>query len=70
MDGRLVLAASWDPEGANAGDDVLDLARRLDIEERDVTATAVTINPRYRRRDNESVVDLCVKLAVAFHKGK
>jgi uncharacterized protein YggE len=37
--------------------EVLRLTRRLDIEERDVTATAVTINPRYRRRDNESVVD-------------
>ena len=37
--------------------EVLALTDRLDIERRDVTATALSINPRYRRRDNESVVE-------------
>jgi len=36
---------------------VLQLTSRLDIAERDVTAAAVSITPRYRRRDNESIVD-------------
>lgn len=36
---------------------VLKIAADLDIASRDVTATAISINPRYRRRDNESVVD-------------
>jgi len=36
--------------------DVLTLAKRLGIAERDVTATAVSINPRYQRRDDEMVV--------------
>ncbi|MGD8417359.1 MAG: SIMPL domain-containing protein [Pseudomonadales bacterium] len=37
--------------------DVLSLTRKLKIAERDVTATAVSITPRYQRRDNEVVVD-------------
>jgi len=37
--------------------EVLALTRRLSIAARDVTATAVRINPRHRRRDNETVVD-------------
>jgi uncharacterized protein YggE len=36
---------------------VLDLTARLGIEARDVTATAVTISQRYRRRDNEMVME-------------
>ena len=36
---------------------VLDLTSQLGIAARDVTATAVSINPRYRRRNNESVVE-------------
>lgn len=36
--------------------DVLALTRQLGIAERDVTATAVSINPRYQRRDDEMVV--------------
>jgi len=36
--------------------DVLTLSKRLGIAERDVTATAVSINPRYQRRDDEMVV--------------
>lgn len=37
--------------------EVLRLAGRLDVAERDVTATAVSITPRYRRRADETVVD-------------
>ena len=37
--------------------EVLELTARLSVADRDVTATAVSINPRYRRRDNETVVD-------------
>ncbi|MEZ5553135.1 MAG: SIMPL domain-containing protein [Pseudomonadales bacterium] len=36
---------------------VLKLTAKLGIEERDVTATAVSINPRYRRQDQDMVVD-------------
>lgn len=36
---------------------VLELTERLGIEPRDVTATAVSINPRYRRRADEMVVE-------------
>lgn len=36
---------------------VLKLTRTLQIEQRDVTATALSITPRYQRRDNESVVE-------------
>lgn len=36
--------------------DVLALTKQLGIAERDVTATAVSINPRYQRRDDEMVV--------------
>ena len=36
---------------------VLQATRRLSIEPRDVIAAATRINPRYQRRDNESVVD-------------
>lgn len=36
---------------------VLKLAAKLGIEERDITATAVSINPRYRRQDQDMVVD-------------
>lgn len=36
---------------------VLELAGRLDIAARDVTATAVSINPRYQRRGDEMVVE-------------
>ncbi|MGE0621700.1 MAG: SIMPL domain-containing protein [Pseudomonadales bacterium] len=36
--------------------EVLALTKKLGIAERDVTATAVSINPRYQRRDDEMVV--------------
>ena len=36
---------------------VLDLARDLGVDARDVTAAAVSVYPRYRNRDGESVVD-------------
>ena len=36
---------------------VLELTRELSIEERDVSATVISISPRYRRRDNESVLE-------------
>lgn len=36
---------------------VLALTRELDVDERDVTAAAISIYPRYRQRDGESVVD-------------
>lgn len=36
---------------------VLELTRELDIDRSDVTAAAININPRYTRRNNESVVD-------------
>lgn len=36
---------------------VLALTRELAVDERDVTAAAVSIYPRYRHRDGESVVD-------------
>lgn len=36
---------------------VLELTRQLAIAERDVTATAISITPRYRRRDKETVVE-------------
>jgi uncharacterized protein YggE len=36
---------------------VLELTRDLGIARRDVTAAAISINPRHRRRNNETVVD-------------
>lgn len=36
---------------------VLKLSRELGIDKRDVTASALSITPRYQRRDNESVVE-------------
>jgi uncharacterized protein YggE len=63
--GTVALHARREGEGADALKADLDqvvraviaLSRRLSIEPRDVTATAVSIQPRYRRRDNETVVD-------------
>jgi uncharacterized protein YggE len=50
-------AASLQRDMDTVVDGILKLARRLDIAERDVTATAISIQPRYRRRDNEPVID-------------
>ena len=36
---------------------VLELAEGLSIERRDITATALTVAPRYQRRNNETVVE-------------
>ena len=36
---------------------VIDLARRLGIEDRDIQATSLSIQPRYQRRDDETVVE-------------
>ena len=36
---------------------ILELTRELGISRRDVTAAAISINPRHRRRNNETVVD-------------
>lgn len=37
--------------------DLIAMAKKLGIEERDITATALSINPRYRRRGDETVAD-------------
>jgi uncharacterized protein YggE len=37
--------------------DLIALAKKLGIAERDITATALSINPRYRRRGDETVAD-------------
>jgi len=54
-------------EGPNAADlgkelddvvrAILELAKELGIDQRDVTAAAISINPRHRRRNDEMVVD-------------
>ena len=36
---------------------ILKITAKLGIEPRDVTATAVSINPRYRRQDQDMVAD-------------
>ena len=36
---------------------ILELTRELGISRRDVTAAAISINPRHQRRNNETVVD-------------
>jgi len=52
-----VDAAALKTELDTATRAVLALTRELDIDERDVTAAAISIYPRYRQRDGESVVD-------------
>jgi uncharacterized protein YggE len=37
--------------------DIVTMATKLGIEEKDITATALSINPRHRRRGDETVVD-------------
>ena len=37
--------------------DLIALAKKLGIDDRDITATALSINPRYRRRGDETVTD-------------
>ena len=54
-------------EGMDAGEltaslnqitaDLIEMAGNLGIEARDITATALAINPRYRRRGDETVAD-------------
>lgn len=37
--------------------DLIGLAKQIGLEERDITATALSISPRYRRRGDETVTD-------------
>lgn len=41
----------------NVTADLIAMAKKLGIDDRDITATALSINPRYRRRGDESVAD-------------